>query len=164
MLFIFSIPGLIRHLWQLKTVVFLHWCLICAILLVYKPNKRSSEKNILTYFSHHFIYLPWGIYLNILTTIPGLRVGSWPTLGPNCQTSIKKLFLEKHSSLFLCTIIYKEKAHIEIQNYFIIITMGHFDTVLPTHPPPPPYCQRTIRLARKNRKRQTLQLIFMHYH
>ncbi len=24
---------LIRHLWQLKTVVFLHWCLICAVLL-----------------------------------------------------------------------------------------------------------------------------------
>ncbi len=25
---------LIRHLWQLKTVVFLHWCLICAVLLI----------------------------------------------------------------------------------------------------------------------------------
>jgi len=24
---------LIRHLWQLKTVVFLHWCLICTVLL-----------------------------------------------------------------------------------------------------------------------------------
>ncbi len=24
---------LIKHLWQLKTVVFLHWCLICAALL-----------------------------------------------------------------------------------------------------------------------------------
>ncbi len=33
MLFIFSTPGLIRHLWQIKTVVFLHWCLICAVLL-----------------------------------------------------------------------------------------------------------------------------------
>ncbi len=29
----FSPPVLIRHLWQLKTVAFLHWCLICAILL-----------------------------------------------------------------------------------------------------------------------------------
>jgi hypothetical protein len=26
-------PVLIRHLWQLKTVVFLHWCLIHAVLL-----------------------------------------------------------------------------------------------------------------------------------
>ena len=25
-------PVLIRHLWQLKTVVFLHWCLICAVV------------------------------------------------------------------------------------------------------------------------------------
>ncbi len=32
MLFIFSMPGLIRHLWQLKTAIFLHWCLICAVL------------------------------------------------------------------------------------------------------------------------------------
>jgi len=29
---IFSTPVLIRHLWQLKTVVFLTWCLICAVL------------------------------------------------------------------------------------------------------------------------------------
>jgi hypothetical protein len=34
MLFIFSTPVLIRHLWQLKTVVILHWCLICAVLLM----------------------------------------------------------------------------------------------------------------------------------
>ncbi len=26
----FLTPVLIRHLWQLKTIVFLHWCLICA--------------------------------------------------------------------------------------------------------------------------------------
>ncbi len=26
-------PELIRHLWQLKTVVFLHWCLICVVLM-----------------------------------------------------------------------------------------------------------------------------------
>ncbi len=32
MLFIFSTPVLIRDLWQLKTVLFLHWCLIGADL------------------------------------------------------------------------------------------------------------------------------------
>jgi len=26
MLFIFSTPVLIRHLWQLETVIVLHWC------------------------------------------------------------------------------------------------------------------------------------------
>ncbi len=33
MLFFSSTPVLIRHLWQLKTVVFLHWSLICAVPL-----------------------------------------------------------------------------------------------------------------------------------
>ncbi len=33
MLFIFTTPVLIRHPWQLKTVVFLHRCLIRAVLL-----------------------------------------------------------------------------------------------------------------------------------
>jgi hypothetical protein len=32
MLYIFSTPVLIRHLWQLKKVAFLHWCLIRAAL------------------------------------------------------------------------------------------------------------------------------------
>jgi len=31
MWFIFSTAALIIYLWQLKTVVFLHWCLICAV-------------------------------------------------------------------------------------------------------------------------------------
>jgi hypothetical protein len=38
MLLIFSTPVLIRHLWQLKTVVFPHWCQICAVLF-----KSQSE-------------------------------------------------------------------------------------------------------------------------
>ncbi len=29
----FLTPVLIRHLWQLKPVVFLHWCLICTVRL-----------------------------------------------------------------------------------------------------------------------------------
>ncbi len=33
MLFIFSTPVIMRHLWQLNTVVFLHRCLICTVLL-----------------------------------------------------------------------------------------------------------------------------------
>jgi hypothetical protein len=33
MLFIFSTPVLIRYLWLLETVVFLHWCLIYGVLL-----------------------------------------------------------------------------------------------------------------------------------
>jgi len=33
MLFIFSTPVLIRNLWQLMTVVLMHRCLICVVLL-----------------------------------------------------------------------------------------------------------------------------------
>jgi hypothetical protein len=29
----YSTPVIIRRLWQLKTVVFLHWCLLCTVLL-----------------------------------------------------------------------------------------------------------------------------------
>jgi hypothetical protein len=38
MLFMFSTPMLIRHQWQLKTAVVLHWCLICPVLLIFLPN------------------------------------------------------------------------------------------------------------------------------
>ncbi len=49
MLFIFSTPVLIRHLWQLKTVVLHHLCLKHALLLNYNEsdtNKLSSIKNL----------------------------------------------------------------------------------------------------------------------
>jgi hypothetical protein len=48
MLFIFSTPVLIRHirhLWQLKTVVFLHWCRKCAVPLY--ENSKMFNVNIL---------------------------------------------------------------------------------------------------------------------
>jgi hypothetical protein len=35
MLFIFSAPELIRYLWQVKTAVFMHGCLIRAVLVAY---------------------------------------------------------------------------------------------------------------------------------
>ncbi len=43
MLLIFSTPVLIRHLRQLKTVVFLHWCLKCAVLLSQKLQRNKLE-------------------------------------------------------------------------------------------------------------------------
>ncbi len=43
MLFIFSIPVLIRHLWQFKTVVLLHCCLICAVLFLSHHNKLECS-------------------------------------------------------------------------------------------------------------------------
>jgi hypothetical protein len=43
MLFTFSTLVLIRHLWQLKTVVFLHRCLIRAVLLLYLLHLIKSS-------------------------------------------------------------------------------------------------------------------------
>ncbi len=46
MLFIFSTTELIRNLWQLKTAVFLHWCLIRAVplLIAQQPHKSYMIK------------------------------------------------------------------------------------------------------------------------
>ncbi len=41
-LFIISTPVLIRHLWQLKAVVFIYWYLICVILLSFGQLVISS--------------------------------------------------------------------------------------------------------------------------
>jgi hypothetical protein len=46
MFFNFSTPVLIRHLWQLKTVVFLHWCLKLSVVLA-------------MFFFYNTVYL-WG--------------------------------------------------------------------------------------------------------
>ncbi len=47
MLFIFSMPVLIRlYLWQLKAVVFLNCCLICAVLLQINNLDKIRESNI----------------------------------------------------------------------------------------------------------------------
>ncbi len=53
----FSTPALIRHLWQLKTVAFLHCCLICGALLanIYLV-KLSATATILTH-RYLIIYL-----------------------------------------------------------------------------------------------------------
>jgi hypothetical protein len=53
MFFIFSTPVLIRHLWQLKTVVFQHWCPICAVLFddlkVFENDKWNLQNWVLKF-------------------------------------------------------------------------------------------------------------------
>ncbi len=50
-MFIFSTLVLIRRLWQLNTVVFMNWCLICAVLL-YEKLKISAAVNFIKPFFH----------------------------------------------------------------------------------------------------------------
>ncbi len=62
MLFIFLTPMLIRHLWQLKTVVFLHWSQLCIVplrnymltpkIIVYKGTAKSAK---ILFFKSEFI-------------------------------------------------------------------------------------------------------------
>ncbi len=37
----FSTTELIKNLWQLKTAVFLHWCLICAVPLTLHKSRGT---------------------------------------------------------------------------------------------------------------------------
>ncbi len=46
MLFIFSTPELIRNLWQLKTAIFLHWCLIFAWHVNYNVTVNNLKIDI----------------------------------------------------------------------------------------------------------------------
>jgi len=46
MLFIFSTPVFIRHLWQLKTVVLLHGCLIFAVQLLCAECSISQHNSV----------------------------------------------------------------------------------------------------------------------
>jgi hypothetical protein len=55
MLFIFSMPVLIRHLWQPKTVVFLHWCLMFYWLLAIRLPDKAHLKNSLKFVKKIFI-------------------------------------------------------------------------------------------------------------
>ncbi len=47
MLFIFSTPVFIKHLWQLKTVVFQHWCLRCTVLMCLTLNAHDTQPNVI---------------------------------------------------------------------------------------------------------------------
>ncbi len=56
MLFIFPTPALIRHLWQLITVVFLHRCLIHAFILeLTQMHNHSILGNQLRHKKYNFL-------------------------------------------------------------------------------------------------------------
>jgi len=49
MVFIFSTPVKIRHLWRLTTIVFMHWCLIFTVLWGLNEADMSPSSSILIY-------------------------------------------------------------------------------------------------------------------
>ncbi len=119
MLIIFLTPVLIRHLWQLKTVVFLHRCLICAVLLTSSsdvwptyfltkwhsiPNSKlqlstsfSSLKCLLTTFCLKWCFL----LISDLSRWPRFRGRVWPLRLPVWETGLSICcLLTSSTSLF----------------------------------------------------------------
>jgi len=70
MLFSFSTPDLIRHLWQLKTAVFLHWCLICVVPLPMEQCALINVNNHLIINIYSYLETSGGksfnLYLNLV--------------------------------------------------------------------------------------------------
>ncbi len=98
--FNFSTPVLIRHLWQLKTVVFLHWCLICTVLFsvttlgIYPREKCTVvEKNFWRYslgnlYSRNIIsnnyHKYWFTHAGTVELLVTIKVFQLLTLMKNC--------------------------------------------------------------------------------
>ncbi len=53
----FSSSVLIRHLWHLKTVVFLHWCLVLAVLFITRQDGWYSQNILMLSMLRHLLVL-----------------------------------------------------------------------------------------------------------
>ncbi len=79
MLFIFSTPELIRHLWQLKTIVFLHQCLICSVPLTSPGDKLTALVCHLTKIVNEPISLQTQVQLKSDLGVQPICLGFWGT-------------------------------------------------------------------------------------
>ncbi len=68
MLFIFSTLVLIRHRWQLKTAIFLHWCLMRAVLLQLFTKHTKMIKMALKMPSPK-VLLPGACIIKLITAV-----------------------------------------------------------------------------------------------
>ncbi len=72
-LFIFSTPVIIRCLWQLKTVVVLHWCLICIVIFWPYFQHTYSGRGHIKGSSHDEVVQPVGVDVDGADGLPELR-------------------------------------------------------------------------------------------
>jgi len=89
----FSTPVLIRHLWQLKTVVFLHWCLICFIG---ENLLWQSERDLII-----FLQLSWRrLKVKVITSdLFQWYINIQYVMIPDTDDTILKLYSAKKTSL-----------------------------------------------------------------
>jgi hypothetical protein len=75
---------LIRYLWQLKTVVFLHWCLICTVLFQFSFNQTDITRAY--YFKVSYRCLLLSIW-RIIKLCIWYNLSSWTASAVrNCKT------------------------------------------------------------------------------
>jgi hypothetical protein len=98
MLLIFSTPEFIRHMWQLKTAVFLHWCLINSILL----NKFKDNK-ILFYKICHWFLVTNKLFtgLNIPNKTTHIRQVCRKTIVWSCHRCLINTGVEKMNNILI---------------------------------------------------------------
>ncbi len=139
MLFIFSTPVLIRHLWQLKTVVFLLWCLISAVLLINLEhwqhlfrvlcNGKAALRNVKIAPTRRHMSIQWCIMQHWVNT--GLRgEGAWG------QSDQKWLIFEKQEFNEKCKNVLFQSNNMILLTYCISYTVkvlngtAHFQSVI----------------------------------
>jgi hypothetical protein len=98
----FSTPMLMRHLWQLKTVVFLRWCLIRNVLLAFQKcfkNKELKNLKICINAKFCFLFKKWKIcsLLSNQTLRTHHNLGDYTTI-PITSTLTRREQILAHSS------------------------------------------------------------------
>ncbi len=129
MLFIFSTPVLIRHLWQLKTIVFLHWCLICAVLLCWQNNVgKSFDFQVFVFCWHNGITL-WSPFLGQgFESCQGILKGDVPLT--SCLTGLDQAVLQIKTKIVSCHTTNSKPVKQEVNG--IVILPLQYSLVLPS--------------------------------
>ncbi len=128
MQFIFSTPVLIRYLWQLKTVVYLHWCPICAVLLYESTiNLFHDHNKFCTVTNQRFCHsqsLPSQSHIWFQWQVPMLGLSSISKLQSLQQICDLQLDLKCPNEIDRCAILITEA--ITLATSFILLVALHF--------------------------------------
>jgi hypothetical protein len=109
MLFIFSPPELFRHLWQLKTVVFQHWYLKCAVLLTSKKKRLRPPAMYPTLVYTYSMY----------AESKYKRCGAAKKISASCENASSAMFLRRHKlfpNVIIPNVIFLNVIFLKLRN------------------------------------------------
>ncbi len=119
MQFIYSMPVLIRHLWQLKRAVFLHWCLICAV-----PFFKMFTQNAKLHLIFCLSLQSFQIYSQTQITFNSFNV--LRRTGKGATVSVGLFSINQDVTVVLCSTLgaqvgsaYIRSCYVELKNYNI---------------------------------------------